>query len=266
MSSEETSKPGAPSASPGAEHPAADTVRRSAAAGFSHWVRGWWSIAALGSALSLLWAAYTYSNQQAEQRRQDFLQAYSLVSGDLGQSVVKSLTDAISPFYRKAPITDAAWNAARGCYDDLAAVEIDRRCLAGGSETPAAARLRLFSSLQRWLLTHVLVKDGQHDDYIHKYLAAANDLRFLYQYARTDPCNWVVVAFKFKKNAYDFWYYYPGAYDFSGPKIAPLPPPAETALLSETIEKEQQRRCLEGFTSIPNTVFDSVAAPLRRIF
>jgi hypothetical protein len=260
MSEEVAKRPGVPAAAP--EHPASEETGRSAAGGFSRWVRHGWSIAALGSALSLVWAAYTYSNQQAEQRRQDFLQAYSLVSGDLGQSVVKSVTDAISPFYRTPPITDAAWNAARACYDDVA----DRRCLVAGSETAAAAESRIFATLQRWTLAHVLVKDGKHDDYIHKYLVAANDLRFLYQYATADPCNWVVVAFKFKKNAYDFWYYYPGSYDFSGPKIEPLPPPAESALLSETLEKEQEKKCLEGFTSVPNTVVDTIAEPLRRIF
>jgi hypothetical protein len=265
MSDKKASMPGTAAAAAAPDRTTADGTERSVAGGFSHWVRRGWSIAALGSALSLLWAAYTYSNQQAEQRRQDFLQAYGLVSGDLGQSVVNSVTAAIEPFYRQSPITDPAWNAARMCYDELGTVKVDPDCLAG-SENPAAARLRIFSTLQSWILAHVLVKDGHHDGYIHNYQAAANDLRFLYQYATADPCNWVVVAFKFKKNAYDFWYYYPGSYDFSKPKIEPLPLSPESALLSDKIEKEQARKCLEGFTSFPNVILESIAEPVRRIF
>jgi hypothetical protein len=30
-----------------------------------------------------------------------------------------------------------------------------------------------------------------------------------------------VVVFKFQKAAYDFWYYFPGSYDFSGSEVKP---------------------------------------------
>jgi hypothetical protein len=245
----------------------AESGRKSARTRLS-WASTGLSLGAVASALSFLWAAYTYSNQQAEQRRQDFLAAYNLVSGDLGAVVIKDVQAAIGPFYADSPITDPQWTEARACYDAVETTNGDRKCLADPSETAAAAQQRLFTAMQSWIATRVLVKgkDAQHDGYIHNYQYAANDLKFLYQYAQADPCNWTVVAFKFRKYAYDFWYYYPGSYSFSTASTQPSPAEQETEIRSGKQEADQANACLEGFKSLPNRILDLVPEPIRRIF
>lgn len=222
------------------------------------WASTGLSLGAVASALSFFWAAYTYSDQQAQQRRQDFLAAYNLVSGDLGGVVVKDVQAAIGPFYANTPITDPQWTAARTCYDAIGTTKVDRTCLIDRSETAAAAKQRLFATMQTWVTTHVLVKgkDSLHDTYIHHYQYAENDIKFLYQYAQADPCNWAVVAFKFKKYAYDFWYYYPGSYEFSASQTQALPKQQETEIRSDKQETEQANKCLEGFKSLPSRLLD----------
>ena len=258
----------APSARDPADRPSsAESGRKSSRARLS-WASTGLSLGAAASAISFLWAAYTYSDQQAEQRRQDFLQAYNLVSGDLGGIVIKDVQAAIGPFYATSPITDPDWIAARTCYDAIGTTIVDRKCLIDQSETPAAAKQRLFAKMQTWITSHVLVKgkDAHYDSYIHNYQYAANDLKFLYQYAEADPCNWTVVAFKFKKYAYDFWYYYPGAYGFAELQTQPLPKQQETEIRSDKQETEQANQCLEGFKSLPRRILDLISDPMRSIF
>src|SRR5277367_4615307 len=54
-------------------------------------------LGAAGGALSLLWAAYTYSNQSTQQRRQELLAAFDLVDGHLGTSTTERIQKAINP-------------------------------------------------------------------------------------------------------------------------------------------------------------------------
>ena|SRR5215472_6439046 len=57
------------------------------------------SLGAMGGALSLIWAAYTYSDQSTQQRRQQLLSAFDLVDGHLGTATAEKIQKAISPFY-----------------------------------------------------------------------------------------------------------------------------------------------------------------------
>jgi hypothetical protein len=210
------------------------------------WLRHVLSISALGGAASVLWAAYTYSAQQAEQRRKDFLDAYNLVAGDLGSKILKDVSNAIDPFI-KLPAT--GWKSAADCYQNLDSGKDDPRCLAEAKD-PEEVKQKFLDDMQRWTLEHVLVNDKN----IHNYRYAENDLRFLYQYAKTDPCNWVVVTLKFQKNMDDFWYYYPGAYDFSSPEIKPLAKPEEAKILVKDAETKAIGECLESFDTSPSNM------------
>jgi hypothetical protein len=225
------------------------------------WMRGVWSLAALSGAASIVWAAYTYAEQRAEQRRQDFLNAYNLVAGDLGQTVVGSIAAAIAPFYASPPITNKEWETARTCRDHFT----DDPCMPAGLKNKDAAE----HQIQTWILANVL--DGKHDNYTHQYAYAANGLQFLYQYAKADPCNWVVVVLKFKKNMSDFWYYYPGApgaYDASAgkPEAAAIGKenPEEQLLRADTFTRKEWQ-CLDSFNSVPDKTLANILPRMRKL-
>src|SRR5487761_380828 len=95
-----------------ADRPSSAEAGRKSSGTRLSWASTGLSLGAFASAISFFWAAYTYSDQQAEQRRHDFLAAYNLVSGDLGGVVIKDVQSAIGPFYANSPITDPQWTAA----------------------------------------------------------------------------------------------------------------------------------------------------------
>jgi hypothetical protein len=178
-----------------------------------------------GGLFSVVWAAYTYSAQEAEQRRQDFLQAFNLVDTHVGEKFLKIVTETINPI---ANTKDEVWWSARtrannahadiaqiqtsGSHADLVKVQKDK-------DDEQAAVL----DMQAWIGKEILVKGSGKDNHIHNYQNTLNILRFLYWYAKADPCNAAVVVFKFQKTANDFWYYFPGEYDFSGSKVKGTP-------------------------------------------
>jgi hypothetical protein len=166
------------------------------------------SIGATGGALSLIWAAYTYSNQSTQQRRQELLSAFDLVDGHLGTATTEKIQKAISPFFS---IKDRRW------YDALA-----KRDLAlDGSD--AAALSGAIAEMQSWITENILVKDGKHDNNLHAYQEALNTLNFTLQYAAADPCNATVVGLKFHQNVFDFFYYYPGQFDLDQQPVKIMP-------------------------------------------
>jgi hypothetical protein len=224
------------------------------------WVRGLWSIAALSGAASIVWAAYTYAEQRAEQRRQDFLNAYNLVAGDLGKTVVDSIAAAIAPFYASPPITNKDWDTARTCRDHFSYDP----CMPAGFKNKDAAE----HQMQTWILANVL--DGKHDNYTHQYSYAVNGLQFLYQYAEADPCNWVVVVLKFKKNMSDFWYYYPGAlgaYDVSAGKLeaAAIGKEKPEELLREDTFTRKEWQCLDSFNSASDKTIANIVPQIHKL-
>src|SRR5271166_1195162 len=58
------------------------------------------TIGAIAVIFPIIWAAYTYYHQEVQQRRQDFLQAYDTVHGNLGQEIKKSIDNAITSIYK----------------------------------------------------------------------------------------------------------------------------------------------------------------------
>jgi hypothetical protein len=166
------------------------------------------ALGATGGVFSLIWAAYTYSNQYTQQRRQDLLSAFDLVDGHLGAATTEKIQRAISPFYS---ITDQRW------YD-----AVTSRNLALDT-ADAAALSKAIADMQSWITENVLVKDGRHDNNLHLYQEALNTLNFILQYAQADPCNATVVGLKFHQNVFDFFYYYPGQFDLDQQKVRGLP-------------------------------------------
>jgi hypothetical protein len=200
----------------------------------SYLVRWVWpllkTILGAGGLCSLLWAAYTYSDQQVEQRRQDFLQAFNLVDTHVGEKFVKLVTDTIIPI---ATTEDKQWWSARiradNAHANIALIQstgarADFVRLERDKNDEQAAML----DMQSWVADKILAKGNGKDIIIHNYQNALNTFRFLYWYAKADPCNAAVVVFKFQKTASDFWYYFPGEYDFSGPKVKGTPKPNDT--------------------------------------
>jgi hypothetical protein len=157
----------------------------------------------------VIWAAYTYYHQQAQQRSQDFLQAYDIVHGNLGKEIADSINIAIAPIYNSA---DAGLAKARQDVDE-ATTQVDK--------TPG------ITIIQNWLIHNILVKDKNplHDKQIQNYQQALRNLIFLYQYTKTDACTALVVLYRFRETAYLFWYYYPGSYDFDGSAVTASPEP-----------------------------------------
>jgi hypothetical protein len=162
----------------------------------------------MGGAVSLIWAAYTYSDQSTQQRRQQLLSAFVLVDGHLGAATAEKIQKAISPFYS---IKDPQW------YDAVA-----RRDLALDGSNPIAL-INAITDMQSWITRNVLVKDSKHDDSLHAYQEALNTLNFVLQYAQADPCNATVVGLKFHQNVFDFFYYYPGRFDLNAQPAKPIP-------------------------------------------
>jgi hypothetical protein len=165
-------------------------------------------IGAIAVIFPIIWAAFTYYHQQVQQRRQDFLQAYDIVHGNLGQEIERSIDQAIAPIY-KSP-------------DDKLA---KARLSVDGPATTQADRTAANAFIQNWIVGNILVKgiDPTHDHQIQNYQQALRNLIFLYQYAKTDECTALVVLYKFRETAYSFWYYYPGSYNFDGSKVTASP-------------------------------------------
>src|SRR5215471_14917357 len=89
---------------------------------------------------STMWGAYTYHNQQKEQKLQNFLQAYSTIHDDLGKSIMDSLVVAIKPIYSSG---DRAFSDARNSAN-IAITE--------------AAKKEATDAMQHWILGNILVK------------------------------------------------------------------------------------------------------------
>ena len=166
------------------------------------------SLGATGGVLSIIWAAYTYSNQSTQQRRQDLLGAFDLVDGHLGAATTEKIQKAINPFYT---IKDQRWYAA-----------VARRDLALDT-SDATALSAAIAEMQSWITENILVKDGKHDNNLHLYQEALNTLNFTLQYAQADPCNATVVGLKFHQNVFDFFYYYPGQFDLDQQQVKAVP-------------------------------------------
>ena len=176
----------------------------------------------------IVWAAYTYYHQEIQQRRQDFLRAYDIVHGTLGKEITDSIDKAIAPVYNS---TDDKLAKARFRADTAAT---------------QAEKAMAIADIQHWLLKNILVKDkiAVHDRQIQNYQQALRNLIFLYDYAKTDPCTALVVAYRFREYAYLFWYYYPGSYNFDGPQVVASSDPDAARQLSDAIWlAAQQDQC-----------------------
>lgn len=217
-----------------AQPPAAATPEKPPARAGWHWTDWGAFLVKSGGAIALIfpiiWAVVTYSNQQREQRLQDFLQAYNLMHGDLGTSIADSIDKATAPIYLNE--------------DDRFA---KARLRADNASSPADEASAV-SDMQAWILQQVLVKgkDPTHDAYIQNYQQALRNLIFLYQYAKADPCTGLVVLFRFRETAYVFWYYYPGSFNFARSTVkatvAPLPQEQEAQLIVNPNWAEAQRQ------------------------
>ena len=199
-------------------------------------------LGAAGGALSLIWAAYTYSNQSTQQRRQELLAAFDLVDGHLGTATTERIQRAISPFYS---IKDSRW------YDAVA-----RRNLAlDGSD--AAALSKAVAEMQSWITENILVKDAKHDDNLHAYQEALNTLNFILQYAQADPCNATVVGLKFHQNVFDFFYYYPGQFDLDRQPVKAI---SDHDRAEEIADKNwlanNIRKCSQELRGFPERIYD----------
>jgi hypothetical protein len=186
------------------------------------------TIGAIAVIFPVIWAAYTYYHQGVQQRRQDFLQAYDIVHGNLGKEIADSVDKAISPIYNS---TDDKLAKARQSADE-AATQADK----------ASAT----ASVQNWLIHNILVKDKNplHDQQIQNYQQALRNLIFLYRYAQTDACTALVVLYRFRETAYLFWYYFPGSYDFGGSDVTVSPEPDQAHELADlNWLRTQQDQC-----------------------
>lgn len=196
------------------------------------------SLGALGGIASVAWAAYTYSNESTEQRRQDLLSSFNLVDGDLGNSTIAKIQTAITQFYS---ITDSEWYIAVANRNSALAASDD------------AAFAKAVGDMQNWISHNILVKDGKHDANLHAYQDALNAIKFTYQYAQADYCNATVVGLKFRQNVYDFFYYFPGTFDLNGVKMstnaAPVP---EQAITDLTWLTNQIGKCSAELRSLPS--------------
>src|SRR6266516_3806905 len=152
------------------------------------------TIGAIALIFPAIWAAYTYYHQEVQQRRQDFLQAYDIVHGNLGKEIAESVDKAISPIYNN---NDDQLAKARQTSDEA---------------TTQNDKSSAVTIIQNWLIRNVLVKDKNplHDQQIQNYQQALRNLIFLHRYAKTDACTALVVLYRFREAAYLFWYYFPG--------------------------------------------------------
>jgi hypothetical protein len=200
------------------------------------------SLGAAGGALSLLWAAYTYSNQSTQQRRQELLASFDLVDGHLGTATTERIQKAISPFYS---ITDPRWFEA-----------VARRDLAlDGSD--GATLSKAIADMQSWITTNILVKDAKHDNYLHAYQEALNTLNFTLQYAQADPCNATVVGLKFHQNVFDFFYYYPGQFDLDQQPVKASPNRDEVEKIADKMWLTNNiRNCSQELRGFPERIYD----------
>lgn len=200
------------------------------------------SLGAAGGALSLIWAAYTYSNQSTQQRRQELLAAFDLVDGHLGTATTEKIQRAISPFYS---IKDPRW------YDAVA-----RRDLAlDGSDTEAQSKA--IAEIQNWIIDNILIKDGKHDDNLHAYQEALNTLNFTLQYAAADPCNATVVGLKFHQNVFDFFYYYPGQFDLDQQPVKAIPGRDRAEKIADKIWLTTNiKKCSQELRALPERLYD----------
>ena len=200
------------------------------------------SLGAAGGALSVIWAAYTYSNQSTQQRRQELLTAFDLVDGHLGTATAEKIQKAISPFYS---IKDPRW------YDT-----VTRRDLAlDGSD--AAGLAKAIAEMQSWIIGNILVKDGKHDDNLHSYQEALNTLNFALQYAQADPCNATVVGLKFHQNVFDFFYYYPGQFDLDRQPVKAIPGHDRAEEIADKIWLTTNiRNCSQELRGFPERIFN----------
>jgi hypothetical protein len=182
------------------------------------------AISVLGVAYGVVQSAFIYADQYRAQRGQNFLQAFDLADAHLGASVSSSVIKAIEPFYKEKVDDDwksarKEWQKARDCYDRIAAATGDSGKCIENSEAPGDAQKRYLDAMQASIVEHLLIRGGTHDDDIHNYQFALDNIRFLYEYGRTSDCDALVVLLKFQKNADDFYYYYPGSFDVETAKI-----------------------------------------------
>jgi hypothetical protein len=217
-----------------ADQPATEPGRLSSTASPTRGRSAEWSaatlktIGAIAIIFPVIWAAYTYYHQEVQQRRQDFLQAYDIVHGNLGKEIAESIDKAISPIYNS---TDDKLAKARQSADEAA--------------TPAD-KAPAIANIQNWLIQNILVKDKDpsHDHQIQNYQQALRNLIFLYRYAKTDACTALVVVYRFRETAYLFWYYFPGSYDFDGSAVATSPEPDQAhELVDLNWLRSQQDQC-----------------------
>jgi hypothetical protein len=185
-------------------------------------------LGAIAIIFPIAWAAYTYYHQEFQQRRQDFLRAYDIVHGTLGKGITDSIDEAIKPIYNSSD--DKLAKARQSA--DVAKVQ-------AGESAEAAA----IADIQQWLINNIFVEDKNplHDRQIQNYQQALRNLIFLYQYAKTDPCTALVVLYRFRENAYLFWYYYPGSYNFDRSKVtaSPEPDPAHQLVEEKWLENAE---------------------------
>jgi hypothetical protein len=243
------------------DDPAQRSSTRSASDVLSYLAGGIWPVLktmlGAGGLFSLLWAAYTYSAQQVEQRRQDFLQAFNVVDTHVGDKFIKLVTDTIKPI---STTEDERWRSARSRADnaeaDIAQLQttntpVDFERFRKDMNDKQVATLEM----QAWIVENVLVKGNGKDNNIHNYQNALNSFRFLYWYAKADACNAAVVVFKFQKTAFDFWYYFPGEYDFSGYVVK------GDSKLSATTEGPEQLADLDWGIKQANQCAESLKLP-----
>jgi hypothetical protein len=181
---------------------------------------------------STVFGLVTYSKQQHEQKLQDFLQAYNTIHGELGQGIADSLDASIAPIYNSS---DADFATAR-FRANIAKTSSERR--------------EAVTAMQAWLLRNILIKgkDPTHDQYVNVYQQALRNLIFLYDYAKAEPCAGLVVVSRFREEAYTFWYYYPGSFNFDGAQVTASATPEAVESEARKLRdpdwaKEQQRLC-----------------------
>jgi hypothetical protein len=186
------------------------------------------TVGAMAAIFPILWAAYTYYHQGYQQRRQDFLRAYDIVHGNLGTGITDSINAAIKPIYNS---TDDKFAKARLHADEA---------------TTPAEKAAAIVDIQHWIVENILVKDKNpiHDRQIQDYQQALRNLVFLYEYAKTDECTALVVAYRFREIAYIFWYYYPGSYNFEKSSVtASMKPDPAHDLVDQNWLSTQQDGC-----------------------
>jgi hypothetical protein len=96
-----------------------DTAARSTSAASSYVWFVLKPILGAGGVISVVGALYTYTAQQVEQRRQDFLQAFDLIDTHVGEKFITHVEHAIDPIVKTK---DPGWLRPRAKADDAEAL------------------------------------------------------------------------------------------------------------------------------------------------